>query len=193
MVWPVNTTQVQIAVNFANAHNLCIMVAGTGHDFLNRHSCENGVFIRTALLKDISWDLTDSRGLGNADGNVKLGSGLVFSEAQKSAADNNRFLVTGWATTVGVIGWSIGGGHGFMAPGYGLGVDNILEADIVLQNSTLVKVNSVTNTDLYWAIRGGGGSNWGIITSITLKAHKLPVGGITMWEPTWSGNYCNGN
>ena len=56
------------------------MVAGTGHDFMNRHSCDNGVFIRTALLKDISWDLTDSRGFGNADGNVQLGSGLVWGE-----------------------------------------------------------------------------------------------------------------
>ena len=169
------------------------MVAGTGHDFLNRHSCENGVFIRTALLKNISWDLADSRGLGNADGNVKLGSGLVWDEVQKSASLNNRFVVTGWSPTVGVVGWSIGGGHGFMAPGYGLGVDNILEADIVLHDGTLLTVNSNNNSDLYWAIRGGGGSNWGIITSITVKAHKIPTGGITLWAGIWNGNFCNNN
>lgn len=67
-------------------HNLCVSVAGTGHDFLNRHSCKDGVFIRMSLFKNISWDLSDSRGLGNADGNVKLGSGLVWSEVHQSAA-----------------------------------------------------------------------------------------------------------
>jgi ribonuclease T2 len=128
VVWPINSTQVQIALRFANTHNLCVMVAGTGHDYLNRHSCKDGVFIRTSLLKNISWDLTDSRGLGNPDGNVKLGAGLVWGEVQQSAAANNRFVVTGWDTTVGVVGWTLGGGHGYMTPGYGLGVDNLLEA-----------------------------------------------------------------
>ena len=80
-------------------------------------------------------------------------------------------IVTGWATTVGVIGWSLGGGHGPLAPGYGLGVDNILEATIVLANTSVVTVNAKQNSDLYWALRGGGGSNWGIITSITVKAY----------------------
>ena len=64
------------------------MVAGTGHDFINRHSCNNGIFIRTSLLKDIIWDLKDSKGFGHPEGNVKFGAGIVFSEAHKSAADN---------------------------------------------------------------------------------------------------------
>ena len=87
VVWPVNASQVQIAVNFAKNFNLCIMVAGTGHDFITRHSCKDGVFIRTSLLKDIQFDLTDAKGFGHAPGNVKLGAGLVWSEAHKAAAD----------------------------------------------------------------------------------------------------------
>ena len=92
------------------------MVAGTGHDFITRHSCNDGVFIRTALLKDIQWDLTDAKGYGNAPGSVRFGAGIVFSEAHKSAADNNRVITSGWAATVGVVGWSIGGGHGPLSP-----------------------------------------------------------------------------
>ncbi len=57
------------------------MIAGTGHDFLNRHSCNDGIFIRTALLKDIEWDLEDKKGFGNPDGSVRFGAGIVFSEA----------------------------------------------------------------------------------------------------------------
>ena len=62
------------------------MVAGTGHDFLNRHSCPHGVFIRMGLMKSISFDLTDSRGFGWTDGNVQLGPGLTFSEIHYAAA-----------------------------------------------------------------------------------------------------------
>ncbi len=54
-------------------------------------------------------------------------------------------------------------------------------------------VNSKQNSDLYWAIRGGGGSTWGIITSITIKAYKYPANGFAVWNPTWSGNFCNSN
>ena len=131
-------------------------------------------------MKSISWDLTDSKGFGNPDGNVKFGSGIVFSEAQYSAANNGRFISSGWALTVGIIGWSTGGGHGPFSPSKGLGVDNILEVDIVIANGTLITANSVNNSDLFWGIRGGGGSTWGVITAITVKAYKIPVGGFTV-------------
>ena len=103
----------------------------------------------------------------------------------------NRFIVSGWAITVGVIGWSIGGGHGPFAPGYGVGVDNILEATLVTSDGQLITVNSTSNSDLYWAIRGGGGSAWGIFVSITLKLHKIPVGGFSISTSTWTGNMCD--
>ena len=150
------------------------MIAGTGHDFNNRHSCPDGIFIRTSLMKDVTWDTNDSLGFGHPDGSVKFGAGIVFSEAHKSAAENQRFISSGWASTVGVIGWSIGGGHGPFAPSKGLGVDNILEVEIILANGTLLQVNSTHNSDLYWALRGGGGSTWGLITSIRFKSYKIP-------------------
>eukprot|EP01137_Pigoraptor_chileana_P009455 Opistho-2@57753 len=189
-VWPLKAAHVQAAVRFAVAHNLCIMVAGTGHDFLNRHSCDGGVFIRTSLMKDIEWDLVDKKGFGHPGGNVRFGPGIVFSEAHKSAADNKRVISSGWATTVGIVGWSIGGGHGPFAPSLGLGVDNILEVDIVTANGTLVTANAKQNSDLYWAVRGGGGSTWGVITSITLRAHLIPAGGFALVEAQWSGTMC---
>ena len=92
---------------------------------------------------------------------------------------------------MGIIGWSTGGGHGPFAPSQGLGVDNILEVDIVIANGTLITANSVNNSDLFWAIRGGGGSTWGVITAITVKAHKNPVGGFSVVSYTWYGNMCS--
>jgi ribonuclease T2 len=191
VVWPTNSSQVQVAVKFAMKHNLCVMVAGTGHDFIGRHSCSDAIFIRTSLLKSIKVDLKDERGFSHSDGNFEFGAGLVFAEAHKTAADNNRFISSGWASTVGVIGWALGGGHGPFAPSKGMGVDNILEAEIVTPNGELLRVNKTSNSDLFWAIRGGGGSNWGIFTSITVRAHLIPAGGFTLWTAIWKGSVCN--
>eukprot|EP00300_Choanocystis_sp_HF-7_P030281 c39075_g1_i1.p1 GENE.c39075_g1_i1~~c39075_g1_i1.p1 ORF type:complete len:578 (+),score=110.14 c39075_g1_i1:31-1764(+) len=191
VVWPLTAAHVQVAVEFAVEHNLCIMVAGTGHDFLNRHSCADGLFIRTSLMKDIEWDLTDAKGFGNLAGSVKFGAGIVFSEAQESAANHGRFVASGWATTVGVVGWSIGGGHGPMSAFAGLGVDNILEVEIVGANGTLITANATQHTDLFFALRGGGGSNWGVITAITVKAHFIPEGGFTVARLVVTNNFCD--
>lgn len=125
-------------------------------------------------------DLTDAKGFGHPDGNFKFGAGVVFSEAHKFVADNNRLISSGWASTVGVIGWSIGGGHGPHAPSRGTGVDNILEVDIVIGNGTFITANATHFPDLYWAIRGGGGSTWGVITAITYRAHQIPAGGFSL-------------
>lgn len=190
VVFPLKAVHVQAAVNFASKHNLCVMVAGTGNDLLNRHSCKDGFFIRLNLMKGAEWDLTDAKGFGHTPGNVKFGPGMVFSEAQKSAADNKRVIASGWSHVVGVVGWSIGGGHGPLVPALGLGVDNILEVEIVLANGTLVLINSKQNKDLFWAIRGGGGSTWGVITSITLKAYLIPTGGFTHFYAKINGNTC---
>jgi len=191
VVWALDETHVQVAVRFAVKHNLCIMVVGTGHDFLNRHSCSDGVMIRTTLLKNIEWDLDDKKGFGNTDGNVRFGSGIVFHEAHKSAADNDRFIASGWAITVGITGWSIGGGHGPFGSSSGLGVDNILEVDIVTATGDLITANSKNNSDIFWALRVGGGSTWGVITALTLKAHAIPSGGFAHGIAVWIGDFCD--
>lgn len=107
------------------------MVAGTGHDFLNRHSCDNGFFIRTPLIKDIAWNLDPLNKFNVSDGYAKFGVGLTFNEIHNASAKVNRLISSGWASTVGIVGWSLGGGHGPFAPGAGLGVDNILEVELV--------------------------------------------------------------
>ena len=184
VVWPISEEQIQYCLNFAVAHNLCVCVAGTGHDFLNRHSCQsNGMFIRTALLKQINFDMEKNT--------VQLGAGLTFSEIQQSASSNSLYVSSGWATTVGIIGWSLGGGHGPFAPSSGMGVDNIVAANIVLANGTLVEINSTSRSDLLFALRGGGGSNWGVLSSITINTYQNPAGGFTLAQVMWGGYLCN--
>jgi len=139
-------------------------------------------------MKNIEWDLSSSQDAPN--GKVKFGVGIVFSEAQKSASDHGCFISSGRCTTVGIVGWHIGGGRGFFAPGVGLGVDNILEAELVISDGSLIITNSSQNSDLLWALRGGGGSTWGVITALTLRAHKNPEGGFTVLKAAWNGAMC---
>uniref|UniRef100_A0A7S2VN48 FAD-binding PCMH-type domain-containing protein n=1 Tax=Zooxanthella nutricula TaxID=1333877 RepID=A0A7S2VN48_9DINO len=181
IAWPLTSTHVQRLIKFASKHRLCVGVAGTGHDFLNRHSCDQGLFIRTTLMKEIQWNLYGNNAWGHADGTVRLGPGLTFTEIQKSGSEQPRksFVASGWCPTVGIIGWSTGGGHGPYGRSKGLGVDNILEVELVTGDGTSVVANATTNADLFWAIRGGGGSVWGVVTAITVRAHAVPERGIT--------------
>ena len=190
VVWATTANDVAIAVAFARKHNMCIMVAGTGHDFQNRHSCDNAIFIRTALLKTIEVDLDTAFGYGYEGGAMRFGAGLTFSEAHQAAAEHGRYISSGWASTVGIIGWSIGGGHGPFAPSSGLGVDNLLEVELVTADGSLIVANASANSDLFWALRGGGGSTWGVITAVVLRTHLIPPGGFTTYMAVWVGDAC---
>jgi ribonuclease T2 len=188
VAFPVTVEHVQALLAFVREHDLAVCVAGTDHDFLNRHSCD-GVLIRMNLFKSIEFldPVVD-----NGTGSVRVGAGVVFAELHAATANENVAVSSGWASTVGVVGWSIGGGHGPMAPSRGLGVDNILQAQVVLANGTVVIAaeDSPTTADLWWALRGGGGGAWGIITSLTLRTHPVPDEGYTVALFVYAGTFC---
>lgn len=95
----------------------------------------------------------------------------VYSEATKHGV----VVVGGNALTVGAAGgYSLGGGHSALSPMFGLAVDNILEVDVVIADGTLLTANKCENTDLFWALRGGGGGTFGVVTRMVHKAHESP-------------------
>eukprot|EP00899_Mesostigma_viride_P002453 jgi/Mesvir1/12208/Mv00437-RA.1 len=203
VVFPTTWQHVQSTMLFAVAHDLKVCVAGTGHDFLNRHSCNNGVLIRTIFLKGAEFDLTDTRQLGSP--NVRLGAGMVFAEVHNAAAQVGKLVASGWSVTVGVVGWSLGGGHGPMAPSHGLGVDNLLEIELIAANGDRVIANAAgtsrqrpnstewthdASAALWLAMRGGGGSTWGVVTALTVRVHDIPAGGFTRVTANWEGLSC---
>jgi len=179
VAWPLTVDHVQSLVKFASKHRLCIAVVGTGGDFNNRHSCDKGMMIRTALMKDMQWDLKDTSGFGYPS--VRMGPGHTFAEMHYSGSlqKPSSYIASGYGQSVGVVGWHLGGGHGPFAKSKGLGVDNMLEVEIVLANGTVATANAKRNPDLFWALRGGGGSTWGVIVSITSRAHAAPADGFT--------------
>ncbi|CAE6533406.1 unnamed protein product [Rhizoctonia solani] len=169
-------SHVSEAVKFAGEHNLRLVVKNTGHDFLGRSSAEGSLSIWTHHLKGINF--TDSFiGLGCPDNEVAqpavtVGAAELWIDVYKAANDHNATVVGGAAHSVGAAGgWVQGGGHSPISGLYGLGVDNALQFRVVKPDGQVVLANKCQNQDLFWALRGGGGSTWGVTLDVTYKTH----------------------
>ncbi|KAF4444304.1 isoamyl alcohol oxidase [Fusarium acutatum] len=203
VVFPLNQRHITVALKFAAQHRLCIATAGTGHEYNSRNSCPTGgILIRTILLKNKEFLPTwnEDPALAPA-GAFRFGAGSIFAEMHAFSANYDRVVASGWCSTVGMTGYHLGGGHGPFAPSMGLGVDNVLEIEVLqvsrnTHGQTVVHRKTVSrrkNPQLFWAMRGGGGSVWGIILSMTLRAHAVPDGGLSRVFMSQTGTFCPGS
>jgi len=176
----VNATTVEDikqAVKFAARHNLKVKVKNTGHDFLGRGLGPGTFLIWTHHFryKTFAPDFKYSTGQQAGVPSITLGPGVQWYEAYLFAHENDVTIGGGIGVdgSVGAAGgWPLGGGHNILSPVLGgLGADNILEATIVTPTGSVVTVNKYKNTDLFWALRGGGGPSFGIAVSLTYAVH----------------------
>ena len=101
--------------------------------------------------------------------------GNQWTEVYEEMTKQGVIVVGGGCPTVGASGgYPLSGGHSVLSPLYGLAVDNILEVDVIIADGTLLTANECTNTDLFWALRGGGGGTFGVVTRMVHKAHDPP-------------------
>ncbi|KAH8654061.1 hypothetical protein BGZ60DRAFT_496463 [Tricladium varicosporioides] len=165
-----NVRQIQGAVNFARNRNIRVVIKSTGHDFGGRSVGAGALSIWTHYLKD--FEFLPEYSQGNYTGKaVRFGSGLEAWELYNYMEDNNITVVApGW-TAVGMGGgWILNGGHGYLTSMYGVGSDSVLSMQVVTADGRFVTADSETNEDLFWAMRGGGGATFGVVTSIVMKA-----------------------
>ena len=177
----VNVTQVsdiQNTVRFASEHNLKLVVKNTGHESLGRSFGKSSIMLWTHNLQDIRYsDNFVPRGAPAGTkgvSGVTIGAGVQWGSLYNFVDQHNQVIVGGIGAggTVGAGGgWPAGGGHSILSPFYGLGVDNILEETVVIPSGEHVTANRFTNPDLFWALRGGGGPSFGILTSVTYLTH----------------------
>ncbi|KAL2689088.1 hypothetical protein Neosp_003140 [[Neocosmospora] mangrovei] len=200
VVFPLNERHIAAALTFAARHRLCIATAGTGHEYNSRNSCPTGgILIRTILLKDKAFMHTwrEDPALAPA-GAFRFGAGADFAEMHHYSAEYHRAIASGWCSTVGMVGYHLGGGHGPFAPSMGLGVDNLLEIEVLqvgrdAHGQPIVHKKTASrhrNPQLFWAMRGGGGGVWGVILSMTLRAHPVPDGGLSRVFMVQNGTFC---
>ncbi|KAI0778209.1 FAD-binding domain-containing protein [Trametes elegans] len=180
---------VQAAVKFAASHNLRLVVKNTGHDLFGRSTARGSFVVWVHNMKNITvhdnFSPVGAQVSETHDQAITLGAGVQWQEAYEAVNARNRVLVGGQSAggTVGAAsGWVLGGGHSMLSPAFGLdaqcpeGVDNVLEFTMISSDGTRHVANAHENTDLFFALRGGGGGTYGIVTSVTYATHpNLPL------------------
>lgn len=147
---------------------------------INRSSGAYALSIWTHALRNIEyhpqWRLPDGNGTENA---IVTGSGNTWSVLYSLANQHNRIVVGGGDHSVGLGGYLQGGGHGPFSSQFGLGADQILQATVVTADGRVLVTNNVQNRDLFWAIKGGGAGQYGVVTEYVLKSHPAPSNVVT--------------
>ncbi|PGH27601.1 hypothetical protein AJ80_00614 [Polytolypa hystricis UAMH7299] len=162
--------QISATVSFAKAKNVRLNIKNTGHDFLGRSTGRGSLSIWTTHLKSI--ELIDSYAgeteyTGHA---VKFGAGVSVLDLLEATDKADKMILGGAQRSVGVGGGFLAaGGHSPLSSRFGLAVDSVLEFDIVLANGSFVTATQKSYPDIFWAVRGGGGSTFGVVTSWTLR------------------------
>lgn len=183
-----NVAQIQLAINFARSLNLRLVVHNTGHDFLGKSTGAGALSIWTHNFKKVKFFknyITPSyRGAA-----LKLGAGIQVADLYEAADKYGVTGVGGECKGVGVTGGYIaGGGHSPMTSKYGLASDQVLSIDIVTPNGRFITVDEKHHPDLFWAIRGGGGGTFGVVTSMTVKVYpKSSFSGVTFTITSGNG------
>ncbi|KAK4207052.1 6-hydroxy-D-nicotine oxidase [Rhypophila decipiens] len=177
-----NVAQIQLAINFARNANIRLVVHNTGHDFLGKSTGAGSLSIWTHKLKSIQY-LKSVRTKSYSGPAMKLGAGVQVHELYEEADRRGVTALGGECDSVGVSGgYLAGGGHGPLSSKYGMAADHVLSIDVVLPNGRFVTADENQNTDLFWALRGGGGATFGVVTSMTVKVFpKMKFAG-AKWE-----------
>jgi FAD/FMN-containing dehydrogenase len=168
---------VAAAVRFASAHDLRLVVKGRGHSYLGTSNAPDSLLVWTRKMDAITvHDAFTPAGSGAAAvPAVSVGAGAMWLHAyQAVTGGDGRYVQGGGCTTVGVAGLVQGGGFGSFSKRYGTAAASLLEAEIVTADGVTRIVNDTREPDLFWALKGGGGGTFGIITRLTLATHPLP-------------------
>ncbi|KAF2026389.1 hypothetical protein EK21DRAFT_92421 [Setomelanomma holmii] len=171
-----NVAQIQLAVNFARSLNLRLVVRNTGHDYNGRSVGKGALSVWTHNLKTIQYveDYKDPTYSGPV---FKVGAGVQGFELYQAADKYSLTAVAGICPTVGIYGgYSAGGGHSPVMQLFGVGSDQVVALEVVTADGRFVTATPQVNSDLYWALLGGGGGTFGIVASAIVKVHrKVPV------------------
>lgn len=173
------------AVEAARQTGTPLSVRGGGHDWAGRALSDGGLTIDVSGLRGVTVDA----GAGVAD----ISAGTTAADLAAAARPFGLTPVTGTAGSVGMAGLTLGGGYGPLSGRFGLALDNLLSAEVVLADGSVVTADAEREPDLFWALRGGGG-NLGLVTSMRVRLHALPtlLSGIVLFPWKQAGTVLTG-
>lgn len=189
---------IQLALNFARNNNMRLVIKNTGHDYLGKSLGAGALSIWTHNLKDIQFIENYKSDSGYEGKAMKIAAGVTVREVYQAAHKYEVTALGGICESVGYAGGYIaGGGHTPMSGYYGMAADNVEALEVVTADGRFVTASNTSNPDLYWALRGGGGSTFGVVTSVIIRVHpKVPIvtssftigtGGNVTKELLWEG------
>jgi FAD/FMN-containing dehydrogenase len=169
-----DVADVMAAVRFGVGNRLLTAIRGGGHNGAGLGTCDDGLVI----------DLSPMRGIrvNPVDRTVRVGAGCVWGDVDHATHAFGMATPSGFISTTGVAGLTLGGGIGYLTRRYGLTIDNLLSVDVVLADGSFLTADASANSDLFWAVRGGGG-NFGVVTSFEFRLHPVSMVnfGPTFW------------
>jgi FAD/FMN-containing dehydrogenase len=171
---------IAVGVRFARDHGLKLVVKGTGHDYLGRSSAPQSFLLWTHRMRRISvHDAFVPAGCPAAtppSPAITVEAGTRWLEAYQAAGKHGRYVSGGGCMSVGVAGGFLqGGGFGPWSNAYGISAAGLLEAQVVTADGVIRVANPCQNADLFWALRGGGGGTFGVVTEVTLLTYPAPA------------------
>ncbi len=161
----VDVADVRACLDYARRNSLLLAIRGGGHNGPGLGSCDDGLVIDLSRMRGVRVDPVTST--------AQVAGGCVWGDVDHATHTFGMAATSGIISTTGVGGLTLGGGIGHLSRRYGLSIDNLLQADVVLADGTLVTASQEQNEDLFWALRGGGG-NFGVVTRFAFRLH--PVG-----------------
>jgi FAD/FMN-containing dehydrogenase len=175
-----SSADVAAAVNFAREHKVRLVVKSGGHSYLGTSNAPDSLLIWTrpnmaAVEVHDSFVPQGATGRAEPETAVSVGAGAIWMDAYNAVTTvAGRYVQGGGCTTVGVAGLTQGGGFGSFSKGFGTAAANLLEAEVVTADGAVRIVNAFQDPDLFWALKGGGGGTFGVVTRFTLRTHDLP-------------------
>jgi FAD/FMN-containing dehydrogenase len=174
-----NTADVAAAVKFAREHRLRLVVKGTGHSYQGTSCAADSLLVWMRAMNEVT--LHDVFVPSGCAGKVPPAPavtaqpGAMWIDLYHAVTSQaGRYVQGGGCTTVGVAGLVQSGGFGSFSKRFGTAAAGLLEAEVVTADGRALTVNACTHPELFWAIRGGGGGSWGVLTRLTLRTHELP-------------------
>ncbi len=172
-----NAQDIAAAVNFARENALRLVVKGGGHSYQGTSNAPDSLLIWTRHMHDIEMHpafVPQGSNLAPQPA-VTIGAGAIWMQAYEAVTTKGgKYVQGGGCTTVGVAGLIQSGGFGSFSKHYGTAAAGLLEAEVVTSDGQIRIANAATHPDLFWALKGGGGGSFGVVSKLTLRVRELP-------------------
>ncbi|MFI1208466.1 FAD-binding oxidoreductase [Streptomyces sp. NPDC020802] len=171
-----HTDDIRTALSYAHAHDVRVSIRNGGHSYAGWSSGDGRLIVDVSKLAQVR---------ASGDGAV-VGAGAKLIDVYRALAAKGVTIPAGSCPTVGVSGLTLGGGHGVVSRAYGLTCDSLTQATLVTADGRQLTANATENKDLFWALRGAGNGNFGVVTELRFRTHPAPRGVSAFMSWPWS-------